>query len=181
MSQYRARLQSINMGIRSRATTGSFATGNTLEATPTGSTDDTVLRFVAANTAIGGRGVSVADSAANATIVTLSQPGIYHCLLSLTTVEQVGATTALMAITRDSTITTANPTYAGGALEIQSAVMSLSAGVNQFTHQLSAFTTLTKGQTALIRFQCSDGSNGAPTNLSVATASFQIFKVSARG
>lgn len=177
MSQYRQRLQSINMGVRGSRV---VVSGNGLTG-PTGSTDDTVLRFTAANTVVVGTGITVADTAANATIVTITNPGVYHCLLQLGTVEQVGITTALMAITRDSTIVLANPTYAGGALVIQSSVIQLTAGAQEFVNTLSAVTTVIKGTTALIRFQCSNGADAAPTNLNLTTASFQIVKISARG
>lgn len=177
MSQYRPRMQSINLGVVGQT---AIASGNALTG-PTGGTDDTVLRFTAANTVVIGVGIVVADTAANATIVTLSRPGVYHCILQLGTVEQAGITTALMAITLNSTVVTGDPTFAGGALVIQSSVIQLTAGVQEFVNTLSAFVTVTKGTSALVRFQCSNGAGAAPTNLNLTTAAFQIVKVSARG
>jgi hypothetical protein len=155
-------------------------TGNGLTG-PTGGTDDTVLRFTAANTVVVGTGVTVADTAASATVITITNPGVYHCLLQLGTVEQAGITTTLMAITLDSSIVTGDPTYAGGALVLATSVIQLSAGVSEFANSLDAFVQVTKGSTAIIRFQASNGAGAAPTALNTTTASFQIFKISSRG
>lgn len=174
MSQNRPKLQSINLGQYGGtvAATGRGLTG------PTGSTDDTVLRFTAANTTVEGQGIVVADSAANATIVTITNPGLYLCTLSLNATEQGGATTSLIAITRDSTIVLADPTFAGGAFVLANCTLATTGGTQQMSNTLMGYTAVTSGQTALVRFQASNGSNAAPTNLSTTLATFSVRRVS---
>jgi hypothetical protein len=177
MSQYRPKLQSINLGQIGDVVA---ASGNGLTG-PMGTVSDTVIRFTAANTVTTGRGVTVTDSVTLGTIVTLTNPGLYLCVLAVNTTEQAGATTALMAITRDSTILDANPTFAGGALVLGTSTIQLTAGVQEFSNRLLAYARVTNGETALIRFQASDGADAAPTNLNTTIASFSIRRVTSLG
>lgn len=177
MSQNRPRLQSINMG---QIGDLAAATGNGLTG-PTGSTNDTVLRFTAANTVVTGNGITVTDSATLGTLVTVTNPGIYLCVLSVNTTEQAGPTTAILAITLNSTIVLANPTFAGGAVALGRSTIELTAGVQEFSNTLMAYITCTSGQTQLVRFQASDGADGAPTNLNTTIASFSVRRAQAIG
>lgn len=177
MGQNRPRLQSINLGQHGDPV---GASGNALTG-PMGTTNDTVLRFTAANTVVVGRGVTVTDSATLGTLVTIVNPGLYLCVMSVNTTEQAGATTALFAITLNSTIVLANPTFAGGAIVLGTSTIQLTAGVQEFSNTLMGYVRVTSGQTALVRFQASDGADGPPTNLNTTIASFSVRRASALG
>jgi hypothetical protein len=170
MSQHRPKLQSINMGQIGDVVA---ASGNGLTG-PMGSTNDTVMRFTAANNATVGTGITITDSATDGTLVTITNPGIYLCILGVNTTEQAGATTALLAITLNSTAVLANPSFATGALVLGTSTIQLTGGVQEFSNTLKAYAVVLPGTTGLIRFQASDGANAAPTNLNTTIAYFNV-------
>lgn len=150
-----------------------IVTGRVLNATPTGTTDTAVLRFDNVTVPANSR-LSAVTNAANGTIVTLQDAGIYAVDMTL---AMTGAVTVDAGIGLN---TTAAPIIADPVVGTDGAFKANSlAGVASLRMAIEFATEIYVDSTQLparIRFLATDPFSGAPTGLAAGTASFRIVK-----
>lgn len=148
--------------------TSAINTGG-LNATETGSTDDAVLRFDAAAPTIVGPGISVATTAANGTVITITHPGWYF--VEFTGVTKA-ATTVHLGLSSNVAAAGLNsdPSFAiAGMLEVLAPIVTPAANDTPFA--LRHCLEVLKGTAQVVRFHATDGSDAAP-DFSTTVASF---------
>lgn len=142
-----------------------------LHGTPVGTTDTSVCRFAAAGSPTG-NGLSVADSAANGTVLTVDAPGMYEVNASIsssgaaTVAAGISKNASGSALTGDPTISEASMLDAETQVTVagESAIMKLSR-----THYFEAGDE--------IRLHATDGSGGSPAALDDARIRLAVTRV----
>lgn len=166
--------QSINLATVPASTNA--RQGNTINATPTGSTDDVILRFDNVN-AVTATAIAVATTAANGTILTISEPGAYMVDLDLAWTGAVaigagiGVNMAAAPITNDPVLGVDGVIKATDVL-----------GVANFTGHIGLSTVIyvTPAQAAAgltVRFVASNSGNAAPVGLVAASGAYRIAQI----
>jgi len=149
-------------------------------ATPTGSTDDTVLRFDGTLTALGNMAladwITITTTAAEGTQLRIIRRGIYRVELHVA----VPASSVVWAgISLDANLAqrTANPSVAAAPTVVfgESGLYTLPAattGAAVATAEIRISQRLAQGAITgnILRLQCSDGSNAAPAAADITAA-----------
>jgi hypothetical protein len=156
--------------------TGNDSIDNSIgHATPTGSTDTAVARFAAgANSPIGGFSYTEVNTAANGTIVSIVQPGIYQvdynfCFTGAVLVAGgIGLGMAGAAITADPVVGT-NGVIAAADMD-SNASMTLCCSLTT-TFPVRAQLAATP---ATIRFLMTDSAGGAPVGVVAASVQYRM-------
>lgn len=159
---------------------------NTLNATPTGSADTSILRF---NTDPGNTNAfTVATTAADGTIILIQEPGIYHASLDLVFDGAVlvaagisfGAATAV-AITADPVVNVANVIASadvdGNANGDQPVHLSVVFQVTEAAAVLARAAS-TAAVTARVMFHATNSAGAAPGGITAAGVQYRIEKLS---
>lgn len=131
-----------------------------LNASFTGTTNDAVLRFNAAGTVVGA-GIVETTTAADGTSVAITRPGIY--VVDFTGVALGGTTVhAGVSINVAAAGLTTDPSYAiAGFISVQQPIVA-AADVGQPINFTGIFIENIKGQTSVVRFHATNGSDAAP-------------------
>ncbi len=149
---------------------------DTINATPTGGTDDTVLRFDAAAVAAG-VGLAEVTTAAAGSIITASSPGIYMVDFDLAftgavaVAAGIGINMAAAPITTDPVVGTDGVIKAGDMLmvAVSTQVYSVATTIQVTAAQAAAGLT--------IRYLASNSANAAPVGVVAASVAYRIMKI----
>lgn len=159
--------------------------GYALDAAICGTTDDCVLRFLAANVTVQSPEgyITAGDSAAGGTEISLHRRGKY--LASMCLIVNAHADSTLVGgISKDGTVLNADPAYnaafANGFLPGSiTAVTSPAAAAMVVCLRSWAYLDVNDGEAgvrAVVRFHCGDA-NGTPTANAITAASDHSFSV----
>ncbi len=171
--------QSINSGVE-LITTSNARNGDTINGTPTGSTDTSVLRFDNVN-AVTTTVIAVVTTAAAGTIATINAPGVYHVDLGL---DWTGAVAVIGAIAFNQAVF---PIDADPVIGVDGVIKASDVlGVAAFTGHIELSTTfyVTNAQAAAgfaVRFNATNSAGAAPAGLVVAFGQWRIFQVASLG
>ena len=177
--------QAINQAlVNARATT---ATNQTINATPTGSSDTSILRFNAA-AAIGGDIVET-TTAAGGTQVFLRAPGIYYIGFSLTAsgaAQPIAAgisfaASTAVAIVADPVVNVANVIASADVVGLAAIILQINLGVIVTVTEAAAVlarAASTAAVTARVMFHATDSGAAAPVGIAAASVQYRIIKLS---
>jgi hypothetical protein len=152
------------------------ASNSVINATPTGSTDDVILRMNAAATIVG-VGIAEVTTAAAGTIVTISTPGIFSVSLTLgftgavAVAAGIGINMATAPITADPVVGTDGVIKAADMLMVASSTQVVDLAT---TFQCTAAQAAT-GMT--LRFVASNSANAAPVGVVAASVAYRLQKL----
>lgn len=174
-------LQSINLPLIAAA----FATANTLNATPTGSTNLLVCRFD--NTAVTDREfgtaaqIVITTTAANGTEFSVNQPGVFY--FGAQFAHAAGATNILVGLSQDAapanltntdwTVTTAQFIDSFDGINVAALQPQYKLGGVVFVTRTAAFAA----GGSVLRVQASNSAGAAPAALVAALCRAQIARI----
>ncbi len=165
---------SINPGLVSN----SSIRNDTLNASFTGTTDDAVLRWAAAGTQVG-TAFTETTVAADGTVITCLETGLYHCVLIC---DIVGALNLGIGIGHGLTgvALTANPLWANaGMVAAFTPITGVAAlvGNNCISGVCPIDNASIAAGTNTIRFICTNSANAVPAAVTLASVAYRIQKI----
>ena len=154
---------------------------DTVNATPTGSTDDAVLRFDNATVLAGTGLIAATTTAAAGTTVEVSEPGVYELSLYANVTGAASIAAGIGVDLAAGAPRQSDPAYAtAGIVAVAPPVTGVAALTAAITLTKTVVISATQAATAgqgVVYFLATDNADGAPAALVVATVSAFVTKI----